>query len=147
MNSENKKVNNNFMFLPLLFPLYIIVFDLVLSTLGVEIGLWLAMSVFLAANSVVLIPLAYLTKLLMKKMKNLRKNFFSDLVLFAITFLGKVYFAIWMLSIVGVDSSREAVWYAFGATELLRVFGEPLIALIMHLIKGIRGRGIENKAS
>lgn len=147
MNSENKKVNNNFMFLPLLFPFYIIVFDLVLSTLGVEIGLWLAMSVFLAANSVVLIPLAYLTKFLMKKKENLRKNFFFDFALLAITFTGKIWFGIWMLSIVGVDSSREAVWLAFGATEALRIFGEPLIALIMHLIKGIRGRGIENKAS
>jgi hypothetical protein len=143
MENETKIFNKLLLYI-LLFPLFILIFDFVLSTLGVEIGYWLAMSVFISANLVVSLPLGYLTKLLRKKITKL--NFFFDIVLFVITFNCKVWFAIWMFSIIGVDSSRGAVVFAFLTTELLRVFGEPILALIKHLINGFRGKGIENKA-
>ena len=128
----------------LLFPLFIFIFDFVLSTLGVEIGFWLAMSVYIATNFAVSLPLGYLTKLLMKKIKKL--NFFFDIALFFITFNCKIWFAIWMFSIVGVDSSRDAVFFAFLATEALRLslttIVIPIIALIKHLSNGFRGKGV-----
>lgn len=145
MDSESKKLINKLLLYILLFPLFIVIFDLVLSTLGVEIGFWLAMAVFISANLAVSLPLGYLTKLLMKKIKKL--NFFFDIALFLITFNCKVWFAIWMFSIVGVDSSRGAVLFAFLFTDLLRVSGEPLILLIKHLIKGSGDKSIENKVS
>ena len=128
----------------LLFPLFIFIFDFVLSTLGVEIGFWLAMSVYIATNSAVSLPLGYLTKLLMKRIKKL--NFFFDIALFFITFNCKIWFAIWMFSIVGVDSSRDAVFFAFLATEALRLslttIVIPIIVLIKHLINGFRSKGV-----
>ena len=128
----------------LLFPLFIFIFDFVLSTLGVEIGFWLAMSVYIATNSAVSLPLGYLTKLLMKRIKKL--NFFFDIALFFITFNCKIWFAIWMFSIVGVDSSRDAVFFAFLATEALRLslttIVIPIIVLIKHLTNGFRSKGV-----
>ena len=128
----------------LLFPLFIFIFDYVLSTLGMEIGFWLAMSVYISTNLAVSLPLGYLTKLLMKRIKKL--NFFFDIALFLITFNCKIWFAIWMFSIVGVDSSRDAVFFAFLATEALRLslttIVIPIIVLIKHLINGFRSKGV-----
>ena len=128
----------------LLFPLFIFIFDYVLSTLGMEIGFWLAMSVYISTNLAVSLPLGYLTKLLMKRIKKL--NFFFDIALFLITFNCKIWFAIWMFSIVGVDSSRDAVFFAFLATEALRLslttIVIPIIVLIKHLTNGFRSKGV-----
>ena len=128
----------------LLFPLFIFIFDFVLSTLGVEIGFWLAMSVYISTNLAVSLPLGYLTKLLMKRIKKL--NFFFDIALFLITFNCKIWFAFWMFSIVGVDSSRDAVFFAFLATEALRLslttIVIPIIVLIKHLTNGFRSKGV-----
>ena len=128
----------------LLFPLFIFIFDYVLSTLGMEIGFWLAMSVYISTNLAVSLPLGYLTKLLMKRIKKL--NFFFDIALFFITFNCKIWFAIWMFSIVGVDSSRDAVFFAFLATEALRLslttIVIPIIVLIKHLTNGFRSKGV-----
>ena len=128
----------------LLFPLFIFIFDYVLSTLGMEIGFWLAMSVYISTNLAVSLPLGYLTKLLMKRIKKL--NFFFDIALFFITFNCKIWFAIWMFSIIGVDSSRDAVFFAFLATEALRLslttIVIPIIVLIKHLTNGFRSKGV-----
>ena len=128
----------------LLFPLFIFIFDFVLSTLGAEIGFWLAMSVYISTNFAVSLPLGYLTKLLMKRIKKL--NFFFDIALFLITFNCKIWFAFWMFSIVGVDSSRDAVFFAFLATEALRLslttIVIPIIALIKHLSNGFRDKSV-----
>ena len=151
MDSESKKLINKLLLYILLFPLFIVIFDLVLSTLGVEIGIWLAMAVFISANLVVSIPLGYLTKFFMKKKGINKLNYFLDIALFMITFNCKIWFAIWMFSIVGVDSSRGGVFFAFLTTEALRVsliaIVIPLIALIKHLIKGSGDQSIEKKAS
>ena len=151
MDSESKKLINKLLLYILLFPLFIVIFDLVLSTLGVEIGIWLAMAVFISANLVAEIPLGYLTKFFMKKKEIKKLNYFLDIALFMITFNCKIWFAIWMFSIVGVDSSPGAVLFAFAATEVLKVLPVaiviPVIALIKHLIKGSGDKSIEKKAS
>jgi hypothetical protein len=144
MENETKIFKKLLLYI-LLFPFFITVFDLVLSTLGVEIGFWLAMSVFIAANLVVSIPVGFFTKLYMKKKEVKKLNYFLEIVQFVITFNFKIWFALWMFSIIGVESSRGAVLFAFLATEALRVFGEPFLALIKHLIKGFRGKGSENQ--
>jgi hypothetical protein len=145
MENETKIFKKLLLYI-LLFPLIITVFDLVLSTLGVEIGFWLAMSVFIAANLVVSIPVDFLTKLFMKKKGIIKLNYFLEIAQFVITFYFKIWFALWMFSIIGVESSRGAVLFAFLATDaLIRVFGEPFLALIKHLKKGFRGKGSESQ--